>query len=113
MPEITMPRLSDTMQEGTIARWLKKPGDTVNKGDILGEIETDCSDRATFSSRGRMAGRSPFNVISTLRVLAVFKSNRFSDPNCSYAIASAVPDADLKSTPSLATTFDTAFESVS
>lgn len=41
MPEITMPRLSDTMQEGTIARWLKKPGDTVNKGDILGEIETD------------------------------------------------------------------------
>ena len=41
MPEITMPRLSDTMQEGTIARWLKKPGDTVSKGDILGEIETD------------------------------------------------------------------------
>ena len=41
MPEITMPRLSDTMQEGTIARWLKKPGDKVNKGDILGEIETD------------------------------------------------------------------------
>ena len=41
MPEITMPRLSDTMQEGTIARWLKKPGDTIKKGDILGEIETD------------------------------------------------------------------------
>src|SRR5438128_1397054 len=41
MPEITMPRLSDTMEEGTIARWLKKPGDKVNKGDILGEIETD------------------------------------------------------------------------
>ncbi|HZT98291.1 MAG TPA: dihydrolipoamide acetyltransferase family protein [Ktedonobacteraceae bacterium] len=41
MPEITMPRLSDTMEEGTIARWLKKPGDKVSKGDILGEIETD------------------------------------------------------------------------
>src|SRR5438067_11978522 len=41
MPEITMPRLSDTMQEGTIAGWHKKPGDKVNKGDILGEIETD------------------------------------------------------------------------
>ncbi len=41
MPEITMPRLSDTMEEGTIARWLKKPGDKVNKGDVLGEIETD------------------------------------------------------------------------
>src|SRR5690242_19834674 len=41
MPEITMPRLSDTMQEGTISHWNKKPGDSVSKGDILGEIETD------------------------------------------------------------------------
>lgn len=41
MSEITMPRLSDTMQEGTIARWLKKAGDEVKKGDILAEIETD------------------------------------------------------------------------
>lgn len=41
MPEITMPRLSDTMEEGTISRWNKKPGDSVSKGDILGEIETD------------------------------------------------------------------------
>lgn len=41
MSEIAMPRLSDTMQEGTIARWLKKPGDEVKKGDILAEIETD------------------------------------------------------------------------
>ena len=41
MADVTMPRLSDTMQEGTIARWLKSPGDKVNKGEILGEIETD------------------------------------------------------------------------
>ncbi len=41
MPEITMPRLSDTMSEGTVSRWLKKEGDQVNKGDILAEIETD------------------------------------------------------------------------
>ena len=38
---ITMPRLSDTMEEGTVARWLKKEGDSVNEGDILAEIETD------------------------------------------------------------------------
>ena len=38
---ITMPRLSDTMTEGTVASWLKKVGDTVNEGDILAEIETD------------------------------------------------------------------------
>ncbi len=41
MAEITMPRLSDTMSEGSISRWLKKPGDKVEKGDIVAEIETD------------------------------------------------------------------------
>ncbi len=41
MPEVIMPRLSDTMQEGTITRWLKKAGDEVKKGDILAEVETD------------------------------------------------------------------------
>lgn len=38
---ITMPRLSDTMEEGTVATWLKKVGDVVSEGDILAEIETD------------------------------------------------------------------------
>ncbi|MDJ0644554.1 MAG: pyruvate dehydrogenase complex dihydrolipoamide acetyltransferase [Flavobacteriaceae bacterium] len=38
---ITMPRLSDTMTEGTVATWLKKVDDDVNEGDILAEIETD------------------------------------------------------------------------
>ncbi|MGW1453938.1 pyruvate dehydrogenase complex dihydrolipoamide acetyltransferase [Salegentibacter agarivorans] len=38
---ITMPRLSDTMEEGTVASWLKKEGDKVEEGDILAEIETD------------------------------------------------------------------------
>ncbi len=38
---IKMPRLSDTMEEGTVATWLKKEGDKVEEGDILAEIETD------------------------------------------------------------------------
>lgn len=38
---ITMPRLSDTMEEGTVASWLKKVGDSIEEGDILAEIETD------------------------------------------------------------------------
>ncbi|MEE1896723.1 pyruvate dehydrogenase complex dihydrolipoamide acetyltransferase [Flavobacterium rakeshii] len=38
---VTMPRLSDTMTEGTVATWLKKVGDKVEEGDILAEIETD------------------------------------------------------------------------
>ncbi|MFV1663153.1 MULTISPECIES: pyruvate dehydrogenase complex E1 component subunit beta [unclassified Phaeobacter] len=39
--EILMPALSPTMEEGTLAKWLVKEGDTVNSGDILAEIETD------------------------------------------------------------------------
>lgn len=38
---IKMPRLSDTMQEGTVAKWHVKVGDKVNEGDLLAEIETD------------------------------------------------------------------------
>ena len=38
---VTMPRLSDTMTDGTVATWLKKVGDKISEGDILAEIETD------------------------------------------------------------------------
>jgi pyruvate dehydrogenase E2 component (dihydrolipoamide acetyltransferase) len=41
MAEVTMPRLSDTMSEGAVGRWLKKPGDAVADGEIIAEIETD------------------------------------------------------------------------
>ena len=41
MPYIEMPKLSDTMTEGTLLRWRKKKGDTVASGDILAEVETD------------------------------------------------------------------------
>ncbi len=42
--EITMPKLSDTMEEGTILRWLKRVGEPVEKGDVLAEVETDKAD---------------------------------------------------------------------
>jgi pyruvate dehydrogenase E2 component (dihydrolipoyllysine-residue acetyltransferase) len=41
MPEVFMPRLSDTMEEGAISSWNKQVGDEVHKGDVLAEIETD------------------------------------------------------------------------
>jgi pyruvate dehydrogenase E2 component (dihydrolipoamide acetyltransferase) len=41
MSEVVMPRLSDTMEEGELSRWLKNVGDAVHRGDILAEIETD------------------------------------------------------------------------
>src|SRR4051794_18791694 len=39
--ELKMPALSPTMEEGTLAKWLVKEGDTVKSGDVLAEIETD------------------------------------------------------------------------
>jgi pyruvate dehydrogenase E2 component (dihydrolipoamide acetyltransferase) len=53
MIEITMPRLSDTMEEGAILSWLKKAGDRVEVGDILAEIETD---KATMEYEAYEAG---------------------------------------------------------
>ena len=50
---VTMPRLSDTMTEGTVANWLKNIGDTVAEGDILAEIETD---KATMEFESFQAG---------------------------------------------------------
>ena len=50
---ITMPRLSDTMTEGTVATWLKKVGDKIAEGDILAEIETD---KATMEFESFNAG---------------------------------------------------------
>ncbi|WP_306440658.1 biotin/lipoyl-containing protein, partial [Actinomadura fibrosa] len=41
MTEILMPRLSDTMEEGVISSWQKKPGDEVAVGDVIVDIETD------------------------------------------------------------------------
>ena len=41
MPEIQMPKLSDTMTEGTLVAWKKKKGDKVSTGEVIAEIETD------------------------------------------------------------------------
>jgi len=41
MPDVVMPRLSDSMEEGTVLRWLREEGDTVRRGEALVEIETD------------------------------------------------------------------------
>ena len=53
MPEVFMPRLSDTMQEGTVSVWTKNVGDRVEKGDVLAEIETD---KATMELEAYDAG---------------------------------------------------------
>ena len=51
MTDIVMPRLSDTMEEGTILRWLKRDGEQVRRGEELGEIETDKATMAYESDK--------------------------------------------------------------
>jgi pyruvate dehydrogenase E2 component (dihydrolipoamide acetyltransferase) len=58
MPEVVMPRLSDSMEEGTIVRWLKQDGERVTEGEPLAEVETD---KATVTFEADAAG--------TLRIL--------------------------------------------
>jgi len=56
MTEILMPALSPTMEEGTLAKWHVKTGDTVKAGDVIAEIETD---KATMESRRSTRERLP------------------------------------------------------
>jgi pyruvate dehydrogenase E2 component (dihydrolipoyllysine-residue acetyltransferase) len=53
MPEVNMPKLSDTMEEGTVLEWKKKDGDEVHTGDVLAEVE---SDKATFDLEAEADG---------------------------------------------------------
>src|ERR1700733_10265308 len=54
MPNILMPALSPTMEEGKLSKWLVKEGDTVKPGDVLAEIETD---KATMEVESVDTGR--------------------------------------------------------
>ena len=53
MPDVNMPKLSDTMEEGTIVEWKKKSGEAVKKGDVIAEVE---SDKATFDLESEADG---------------------------------------------------------
>jgi pyruvate dehydrogenase E2 component (dihydrolipoamide acetyltransferase) len=53
LPDINMPKLSDTMEEGTIVEWKKKSGDQVKAGEVLAEVE---SDKATFDLEAETDG---------------------------------------------------------
>jgi pyruvate dehydrogenase E2 component (dihydrolipoamide acetyltransferase) len=74
---IKMPALSPTMEEGTLAKWLVKPGDTVNAGDIMAEIETDKAtmefeavDEGTIASIAVAEGTEGVKVGTVIAMLA-------------------------------------------
>src|SRR5437764_8137847 len=92
--ELKMPALSPTMEEGTLAKWLVKEGDTVKSGDILAEIETD---KATMEfeavDEGKIAkilvpeGTDGVKVGAPIAILA-------AEGEDASAAASAAPTAD-------------------
>jgi pyruvate dehydrogenase E2 component (dihydrolipoamide acetyltransferase) len=55
--DVVMPKLSDTMEEGKILRWLKKPGDHVAVGDVLAEVETDKADMELEAETAGVLGK--------------------------------------------------------
>ena len=74
---ITMPALSPTMEEGNLAKWLVKEGDTVKSGDVIAEIETDKAtmeveavDEGTVAKIVVPAGTEGVKVNALIAVLA-------------------------------------------
>lgn len=68
MSEVMMPRLSDTMEEGELSKWLKNEGDQITKGDILAEIETD---KATMDLEAFESGILEKQLVAAGTVVAI------------------------------------------
>ena len=89
---ITMPALSPTMEEGTLAKWLVKEGDTVSSGDIIAEIETD---KATMEveavDEGTMAKILIGEGTEGVKVNAVIAVLAEEDEDASSVQATAAP----------------------
>ena len=130
--EILMPALSPTMEEGTLAKWLVKEGDTVSSGDIMAEIETDKAtmefeavDEGTIGKILIDAGTEGVKVNTPIAVLLEegedasdidsassaapaeqTKADDSDDPKSDKAPAAAKPDAEAPKAPETDTTPD-------
>ncbi|QIK79280.1 pyruvate dehydrogenase complex dihydrolipoamide acetyltransferase [Sphingomonas piscis] len=102
--ELKMPALSPTMEEGTLAKWLVKEGDTVSSGDILAEIETDKAtmefeavDEGTIAKILVGEGTDGVKVGTPIAILAG------EGEDASAAAAAPAPKADAAPAPTAAT----------
>lgn len=103
--EILMPALSPTMEEGTLAKWLVKEGDTVSSGDLLAEIETD---KATMEFEavdegviGKLMVAEGTEAVKVNTVIAVLLEDgeSASDMGASPAAKAAAPAAVAEAAP--------------
>ena len=88
MIEIKMPRLSDTMEEGAVATWHKHPGDHVDVGDVLVEIETD---KATMEYEAYEAGTLTEILVAEGETVAIGTPIALLDRGVTTARAVAAP----------------------
>jgi len=102
MPQVFMPRLSDTMTEGTVSTWTKGVGDRIEKGDVIAEIETD---KATMELEAYDAGvleQILVGVGTTVpigEVIAVIGDGSGAAAAAAPATASATPAAPATTEP--------------
>ncbi|TMM49911.1 pyruvate dehydrogenase complex dihydrolipoamide acetyltransferase [Qipengyuania marisflavi] len=101
---IKMPALSPTMEEGTLAKWLVKPGDTVSAGDIMAEIETDKAtmefeavDEGTIASIAVEEGAEGVKVGTVIAMLA--EEGEDLEEAAKAAPAADAPKAEAKAEP--------------
>jgi pyruvate dehydrogenase E1 component beta subunit len=104
--EILMPALSPTMEEGTLAKWLKKEGDAVKSGDILAEIETDKAtmefeavDEGILGKILIAEGTEGVKVNTPIAVMVEEGETLSDSPAPAAAAAPAPADTESESTP--------------
>jgi pyruvate dehydrogenase E2 component (dihydrolipoyllysine-residue acetyltransferase) len=99
MPDVIMPRLSDSMTEGTIVRWLKSDGDEVKRGEEIVEIETDKATMAYESDHaGTLAIREPEGAVVTVGAVIATVGDAVAAP---VAVGVAAAPAAAAAAPSL------------
>jgi pyruvate dehydrogenase E2 component (dihydrolipoamide acetyltransferase) len=101
--EITMPKLSDTMEEGKILRWLKHPGDEIHHGDQLAEVETDKADMVLEAFEDGVLDEVALKEGESAKVGAVIatlrKAGEAPKPRPKLAAAPSKPQAEPSTAP--------------
>ena len=90
--EITMPKLSDTMEEGKILRWLKHPGDKIARGEAIAEVETDKADMVLESFEEGVLEQIKLNEGESAPVGAVIALLKSAGAKDSKSDAKPVPE---------------------
>ena len=94
--ELTMPRLSDTMESGTIIKWNVKEGDAVSAGDVVADVETD---KATMEMQVYDDGKVSRIVVPEGKTVAVGTLIAVIDDGSGEAAAPAAPEAAAPAKP--------------